>query len=76
MACYIRNNLSYNVRENFSNDIENIFLDIMLPKTKPILIGVVYRPPDKSHFVGLFSEALVTLSALTTRKFTFWEIST
>ena len=30
----------------------------MLPKTKPILIGVVYRPPDKSDFLEHFSEAI------------------
>ena len=59
VACYIRNNHSYNLRANFSDEIENIFLDIMLPKTKPILIGVVYRPPDQPGFVENFSEAIL-----------------
>ena len=58
VACYIRSDLSYNVRNTFSEEIENIFVDIMLPKTKPILMGVVYRPPDKSEFFELFSEAI------------------
>ena len=26
VACYVRNDLSYNVRENFSNEIETYFL--------------------------------------------------
>ena len=50
MACYVRNDISFNIRENFSNKIESIFVDILLPKTKPILIGIVYRPPDQSGF--------------------------
>ena len=58
VACYIRNDISFNIRENFSCDIENIFFDILLPKTKPILIGIVYRPPDQSGFLEHFSEAI------------------
>ena len=58
VACYIRNDISFNIRENFSNEIENIFLDILLPKTKPILIGIVYRPPDQYDFLEHFSEAI------------------
>ena len=38
--------------------IETIFLDIMIPKTKSLLIGVVYRPPDKSDFLEHFYEAI------------------
>ena len=50
VACYIRNDISFSVRGDFSSEIENIFLDILLPKTKPILIGILYRPPDQSKF--------------------------
>ena len=31
----------------------------MLPKTKPILVGVVYRPLDKSDFLEQFSEVII-----------------
>ena len=58
MACYIWNNLSYKTIENFSDEIENIFVDIVLSKAKPILIGVVYRPPDKLEFFDHFSDAI------------------
>ena len=51
VACYIRKDLVFNPRENFSTDIENIFFDIQLPKSKPILVGVVYWPPTTSHFL-------------------------
>ena len=58
VACYIRYDISFNVRENFSNEIENIFIDVLLPKTKPILIGIVYRPPDQLNFLEPFSESI------------------
>ena len=31
-------------------DIEGIFLNILLPKTKPIFVGKVYRPPNSINF--------------------------
>ena len=47
----MRDDLFFNKRENFSDDIENIFLDIFLPKTKPLLIGILYRPLDQPAFL-------------------------
>ena len=58
VACYIRNDISFSVRGDFSNEIENIFLDIFLPKTRPILIGILYRPPDQSGFLDKLSSAI------------------
>ena len=58
VVCYIQNDISFNVRGDFSNEIENIFLDIFLPKTRPILIGILYRPPDQSGFVDKLSSAI------------------
>ena len=34
-------------------------LKICTPKTKPILLGVVYRPPDQSDFVEKLSEGVI-----------------
>ena len=52
VACFIHKSIiAYDVRSDFSDDFENIFIDIILPKTKPILRGVVYRPPLDMHFV-------------------------
>ena len=33
VACYIRNNLSYNVKSYIPKDIENIFFELLLPNT-------------------------------------------
>ena len=62
VACYIRNDISFNVRGDFSSEIENIFLDIFLPKPKPILIGILYRPPDQSGFLDKLSIAIFKTS--------------
>ena len=58
VVCYIRNDISLNVRGDFSSEIKNIFLDIFLPKTKLILIGILYRPPDQSGFLYKLSTAI------------------
>ena len=58
VACYIRSDISYNIRNDFTDDIENIFFDILLPKLRPILIGIVYRPPDQSGFLDKLSSSI------------------
>ena len=54
---YINNNVSYKERANFSKEIENVFVDILLPKTKPILVGVLYNP-FKPDFLDNLSNAI------------------
>ena len=58
VVCYISKEITYNVRDKFSSNIENIFLDILLPKTKPILIGILYRPPKQSGFLHKLTTAI------------------
>ena len=51
VVCYIRNNLSYTQKNIFSNDIENVFFQIHLPKTKSITVGTVYQSPNQTNFI-------------------------
>ena len=51
VACYIRQNICYNTKDIFASPIENIFLDILLPKTKPFSVGILYRPPNQYKFI-------------------------
>ena len=37
-------------------DVEAVWLDLLLPKSKPILIGACYRPPDQHNFYELLEE--------------------
>ena len=41
-----------------SEKIENIVLDILLPKSKPITVGIIYRPPNQVGFIDHFNNAL------------------
>ena len=46
VACYVRKDLCFNTRPLNCKEIENIVFDILLPKSKPITIGVCCRPPN------------------------------
>ena len=54
VACYIRSNICFNSRNIFSNSIEHIFFDLLIPKMKPILIGIFYRPPNANNLLESF----------------------
>ena len=55
--------ISYNQKPNFCINTGSIFIEIFLTKSKPVLIGGLYRPPDKYDFVNClertFTEANV-----------------
>ena len=55
VCIYIRENLAFTRRPDVeSDDLEFLAVDLLLPKTKPILIGTCYRPPkDKDYFSKL-----------------------
>ena len=38
-------------KDSFCSNTESIFVDIFLSKSKSILLGILYRPSDKSDFV-------------------------
>ena len=45
VVCFLKNTISYNRKPNFYINAESIFIEIFLPKSKPVLIGISYRPP-------------------------------
>lgn len=48
---YINNSLSFDVKPVNIPSLESIFIDVLLPHTKPITFGVCYRPPRDSAFL-------------------------
>ena len=52
VACFVKNSISYNQKTNFGINTESIFIEIFLPRSKPVLTGILYRPPDKCDFVN------------------------
>ena len=49
VACYIRNNIFFNRKTCMSDNIENIFIDLLFPETKPISVGIIYKPRVKPN---------------------------
>ena len=58
VACYIRGDICFNSQNYLSDEIENISFDLLLPKTKPISIAIVYKLPTDNHFLDYLSRGL------------------
>ena len=50
VACYIRSNICYTRKTCLSDNLENIFIDLLFPRTKPISVGIFYKPPSQTRF--------------------------
>ena len=64
VICYVTNKICYNTKNCISNEIENIFVELLIPKTKPITVGIVYKPPDQTRFLEILSNRLNLLNML------------
>ena len=53
-AVSYRTDLWFNRRNAFSNLIENVFFDLLIPKLKPLSIGIFCRPPKVNTFIETF----------------------
>ena len=63
VCIYIRRDLSFNPRDDLSHDeLEAKWIELLLPKTKSILCGVVYRPPQQCNFYNLFEDLCIAHS--------------
>ena len=54
--------MSYKLNSFLPNEIENITFDILMPHTKPVTVGIIYRPPNQSKFLDIFEENLTKLN--------------
>ena len=75
VCIYILDNIAFNRKHEIEFDVmEFLAIDILLSKTKPILIGACYRPPKHSNF---YSYSLInhqTHLILIKKKYIYWEI--
>ena len=51
IACYIRSNICYSRKTCLSDNLENIFIDLLFPKTQPISVGIFYKPPSQTRLL-------------------------
>ena len=42
-------------KDFFSEIVENIFFQILLPKTTPLTVGIMYRPRSQTNFLGIWN---------------------
>ena len=65
VCIFIRNNINFNRRCDIDkDDLAFLAIDIMLPKSKPILLGVGYRPPRDNMFYAKLEEVLSSCTNL------------
>ena len=65
VCLYIRNDLAFNPRSDVNkSDTESLWIEILLPKTRPILIGVCYRPPKDYKFFEKLENDLMNCDRL------------
>ena len=54
VCLYIRSDISFSPRTDLQTDnLETVWAEVLLPKTRPILTGICYRPPRQSDFFDL-----------------------
>ena len=54
VCMYVRSDLVFNPRPELSTaQLETLWIEILLPKTKPVLVCVCYRPPHQNDFYKL-----------------------
>ena len=70
IACYVRNDLSFTKRNFFPHDIETIFIEIYLPKSKPMTVGIVYRSPSQTNFLESINENFYKLDTINKETYT------
>lgn len=64
VGCYFSNKICYNAINCSSNKMENIFMDLLVQKAKPITAGITWKPPDQLTFLETLSESLNLLNIL------------
>lgn len=62
VCLYVSNSIAVNYRPDLIDArLEALWVELLLPKTKPIHVGVCYRPPKDSTFLSLFEGIIAKL---------------
>ena len=56
VVCYVRNDLINNTLSVFPREVENIFFEILLRNSKPIIVGIIHRPPSQDNFMEILND--------------------
>ena len=59
VCMYIRSDLAYNRKNELENDdFEDLWLELLLPKSKPIFVGTCYRAPKNKNLIDSLESTL------------------
>ena len=59
VCVYIKNDIAFNPRLDLHNDKnEALWFELLLPRSKPIIVGVCYRSQENTTFLSHFEETL------------------
>ena len=59
VCVYIREDLAFNARSDLQNDnLEDLWVEILLPRCKPIVIGTCYKAPDNNNLTESLENTL------------------
>ena len=61
--------MNFTKRNCFPRDIETIFIEIFLPKTKPMTVGIAYWPPSQTSFLETMNEYFYKLDTINKEAF-------
>lgn len=52
VGCYIRNDKTWQRRKDLEKDhVEDIWIEFFIKNSKPLLVCIIYRPPDTSRYL-------------------------
>ena len=61
---FVRSDLAFNHRSDLQNDnLEDLWIEILLPKTKPIYVGTCYRAPNNNNLKDCLESTLLKLDS-------------
>ena len=59
VCLFIKESISFNVRDDLrENGLEAIFVELLFQRSRPLLVGVCYRPPSDGSFLDSFRSAI------------------
>jgi hypothetical protein len=65
VCIYIRNDFIFKLRDDICTTLETVWAELYLPKTRPILIGVCYRPPKHTDFFNVLERCCLDCNCFT-----------
>ena len=72
VACNIRSDISYIQKRYFPEEIKNTFFEILLPKTKPVVVGIAYWLPSQFNFLETLNKNLPSIDTDSKETYSWW----